>query len=501
MTSITYRIHLDDPAIFSALAGDPNSAVSYPYIPGSVIRGMVIGRYIRQHGDIKHTDDQQHLFFSSKTRYLNAYPLINDQRSLPVPATWSSRKYKTGQDNDDTITDTALKRFPAGVKPKAVSGFTVLSGDQVTLYKPQILFNVHTARARRDASEQQVFRYEALADGQTFMGAIQCAEADAATLLELLQADAHIAIGGSRTAGYGSATLSDVQQSATWQEVQHNTTADPLVLTFLSDTLVRDEHGVYNPTPKVLQAALARLGIACELDAISLRTTWVGGFNRKWGLPLPQCIAIERGSVLRLRNLQAEEQALANLYACGIGERLEDGFGRVALGWQRQPTLTPVKYEQTPVTSNVQLSEASAELWQRISQRIATDSPHEQLTRTLYGSASQDAARYRIRGNGLSRTQIARLRTVIANAVRADASTQQTAIGKFLTKIEGKAAGRQFRNARIGRQSLSDWLREPTFPGVSGLDEADQRTRLELIDLILERAQREQDSQAQQKGN
>ncbi|MEL6528118.1 MAG: hypothetical protein AAFQ07_20640, partial [Chloroflexota bacterium] len=97
MRAITFRIHLNEPAIFAALEGDPNSAVSHKFIPGSAIRGLIISLYLKQpihEGDFATNQDTVRCFLSSATRYLNAYPVINDQRSLPVPATWTQGKYK-----------------------------------------------------------------------------------------------------------------------------------------------------------------------------------------------------------------------------------------------------------------------------------------------------------------------------------------------------------------------------------------------------------------------
>ncbi|PJF38835.1 MAG: hypothetical protein CUN55_16130, partial [Phototrophicales bacterium] len=293
MLAITYQIHLDEPAIFAALEGDPNSAVTYPYIPGSVIRGMIIGRFIQsqrtqnKHFELEANGQYSHLFFSPQTRYLNAYPLIKGKRSLPVPTTWMIPKYKTSDEASLHIADTAYaskqENGNKASKLKSLSGFTVVENGKAYVYKPKTTINVHTARARKDAGEQQIFRYKALADGQTFVGAILCeTEDDAKRLCKLLQDTEQILLGGSRTAGYGHATISEVQIDSNWSELTSNITTN-VVLTFLSDTLLRDEHGTYIPTSKTLQAYLNQMGIACEVEPISIKTTWVGGFNRKWG--------------------------------------------------------------------------------------------------------------------------------------------------------------------------------------------------------------------------
>src|SRR5262245_29272702 len=75
---ITYHITLLEPTLVTALEGDPNSAVAFPYLPGSTLRGAVIGKYLRheQLRQLDSTDEQvRRLFFDATTRYLNGYPL------------------------------------------------------------------------------------------------------------------------------------------------------------------------------------------------------------------------------------------------------------------------------------------------------------------------------------------------------------------------------------------------------------------------------------------
>ncbi len=492
MIAVTYRIHLNEPAIFSTLDGDPNSAVSYPYIPGSAVRGLVIGLMLREHDPAFELDaaaDGYHrVFFSPATRYLNAYPEINGARSLPVPATWTQPKYRTSE-QPDAITDSALVDADtpkSSAKQKNLSGFTVVEGAAAHIYQPQITFNVHTVRARRDAGEQQVFRYEALADGQTFIGVILCAsDEDAHYLHNLLLPHTGITLGGSRTAGYGRATLSDVQIVPDWAEVAlPEQIAPELILTCASDILLRDENGVYRPTLAVLQTHLKAKGIETKVEAVSLKTVWVGGFNRKWGLPLPQTIAIERGSVFRLTGITpADREALQRLLSEGLGERREDGFGRVVLGWQNQRLLSAVKYQPAPAAPA--LSTDSQKLWKDIRGRIRDRQLEESVAGLLYDR------RYTIYGD-ISRTQISRLRSVIANGLRTG-QNRQAVINNFLEQIRGKAGGRQFNNARINSQPLSEWLSQPTFEGLSDNITKQDRYVLRLVDTVLERAYRERE--------
>ena len=98
MNCIRYRITLSEPALLTSLEGDPNESISFNYIPGSVLRGIVIGKYIKKYrrdsGSLEAADKvARRLFFNGSTRYLNGYPLDRlDRRALPVPHSWCQGK-------------------------------------------------------------------------------------------------------------------------------------------------------------------------------------------------------------------------------------------------------------------------------------------------------------------------------------------------------------------------------------------------------------------------
>ena len=56
MKAITFLLHTKQPLLATSLQGDPNSDVSFSYIPGSMIRGVLIGRYLHCHG-LQSTDE------------------------------------------------------------------------------------------------------------------------------------------------------------------------------------------------------------------------------------------------------------------------------------------------------------------------------------------------------------------------------------------------------------------------------------------------------------
>ena len=103
MKIITYHIQLGEPVLVTSLAGDPNTATSFDYLPGSVLRGAVISAYTRQNKFDDKNDDVQRLFLNGRTQYLNGYLKDReDQRSLPSPLSWQQDKKDQQQETEAT---------------------------------------------------------------------------------------------------------------------------------------------------------------------------------------------------------------------------------------------------------------------------------------------------------------------------------------------------------------------------------------------------------------
>ena len=57
MNALTFQIHLHEPVLVTQVgSGDSNSAVGFDFIPGSVIRGALIGRYLQRRNEDKVDD-------------------------------------------------------------------------------------------------------------------------------------------------------------------------------------------------------------------------------------------------------------------------------------------------------------------------------------------------------------------------------------------------------------------------------------------------------------
>jgi CRISPR-associated protein Csx10 len=479
MKVITYRIKLLEPVLATTLDGDPNSATAFDFLPGSVLRGAIIGKYLQRNRQSRFdaaNETEQGLFFSGATRYLNGYPLDRlNNRCLPTPLSWKQDKdevAKREKNNPAPIFDFALGELDEIEQEQSVaSPFCWLSSDEVRLVSPARQLAVHTARTRRfgrampgerigpDEEPGAVYRYEALAARQTFEAVILCdRDDDAADLHALLDGEARL--GGSRSGGYGRAQFEAAQILKTsWREVSGAITYNgrgPLIVTLLSDASLRDGNGQFSTDSSVLETMLKdRLGCELKLRQAFSQSRVSGGFNRKWGLPLTQAFALSMGSTYVFAPTSCDVNKLRDLENEGIGERRAEGFGRMAINWNKEEELTIDTTPSQQKTVTFSLSPTSRETAQRMAERLL----RQRLDRAVTAKANELTGR--LKGDDLPhRSQLSRLRRCVHDALLL-AEPQPQGIGEFLKSVEARhITRRQWERAKIDGQRLLDWLDE-----------------------------------------
>lgn len=525
MKAITFSLETLQPLLATSFQGDPNSDVSYSYIPGSMIRGAIIGRYMREEGirDLDDAPDQaevKRLFFSpNQTRYLNAYLQSQDkQRTLPMPQSWFKDKNdelpeigKGGMLVYDRATEYEL---PEEIDVKrAEQEFCTVQGNSTVIYSESRRINIHNWRDRkkgRSTKEQgDIFRYDALDVGQTFQGVILCDEKDETTVHDLLKQLEDIWLGGSQSAGYGHTKISsgNIKLNSSWSEVielEERAERDQLIITLLSDTLLRSECGQPTADPRLVKQAIeSTLNITLpeiKQGGIFASSTYIGGFNRKWGLPLPQLPAISAGSVIVFDTDECPltEEQIQQLEKQGIGDRREDGFGRIVVNWLAQETFRASRPRNNQV-SQVTLEPESRTLAEKIAKRIIQQKLEQKLV--------EEVGRTRVEGN-ISNSQLSRLRLIARQAL---SSNDCTDVLTFLDNLPSNAKT-QFASAKIRsktlRQQLDDWLKHPetwtnnkptitiagtSYPSALELQKLDREYALRLIMAVAKRATKERE--------
>lgn len=375
MKAITYRLRLIEPVLVTQVqSGEENSAIGLPFVPGSALRGVFIDRYRRLHPtvDIAADAEARRLFFTGASCFLHAYPWLNSTRLVPTPLSWQTEKDSAAAEApaicDFAVDDTKQLNLPKPVK----AAFCTLDKDP-TLYTPSIISSVHIGLEKVDVRGRgnTVYRYDALAAGEVLSGVVLVQDdADAATL-EKLFTPGEVTLGGAHLAGYGRAMIEDVQIRRRWEEVETEDEGanNVVIITLLSDTLMRGTSGqIDGDLTAALETALKLAHGTLHLKRSYQRLRPVGGYNRKWSLPLPQGWAIQAGSVFVYNAADLDLSGIQALMYHGIGERRAEGFGRFVVNAQRVAVLQGRKTKRTAPAAG-ELSESSKTLAQQMANR------------------------------------------------------------------------------------------------------------------------------------
>ena len=540
MNAITFTVELLQPMLATGLEGDPNAGVSMPYIAGSVLRGAVISRFLNNtQPDLAFAE--RDLFFNEKVCFLNAYPLVEifeaPKRSLPTLLSWHKVKDEEEEKNNNfydfsNITPEKVneelnrnksddekdnKQFK-GLTTRFIA-FIDATGSNVIKAELKKRISVHTRRnavkGRATDEEGGVFRYESIEAGTKFSGAIISDDFNLLGKIKSLIENAGISIGGSRTGGYGRAKVTvDANINTDWKETSRWTTEGitpgEFTITLLSNALVRDANGQLHSELTAEALGLSDTDVELRKNKTHKSIELVGGFNRKWGLPLPQQVSIKAGSVFAFSAKQKiEKSRIEEWLNKGIGERRLDGFGRIAVNLNAQSKLTFEEQDKRKLSATALVSANGVKDGQIIFNRVFKN----RLKAEVIGLVG-DLTIIRPPKN----SQISRLRLFIREILRSEGVTIEQARTKFkdgFFKELKKTAGDQFASARVkdsqdtNKGNLEKWICDSVLSNtalfssevvtlgndakkVASKNELlDLEFRLKLIDGALERAAKE----------
>jgi CRISPR-associated protein Csx10 len=455
MNGFLYTLTLEEPVLANSLGGEPNSADSLFYIPGGLLRGALINAYDGTKEAAN--DDFARLFLNGETRYLNAYPLHNKKRALPIPV-----RYK---------------------KPKALvsSNFGFIKDEKIKSISENWQVNLHTQRdaekGRATEEAGAVFRYIALPAGLILEGAILTANKTDAENLETLLKSKALQLGKARSAGYGHVSI----ETSTIPEDWHEAEAPPLqaskvfTLTLLSPALIRDDNGQFGA--KVEDAFKAHFGENLKIKA-ELKTELVGGFNRKWGLPLPQQVAISAGSIFTITTKdEISPETMRKVEESGIGERRAEGFGRVAvnLSLPDKDKIQDENWLDIPLKADTALdakSTSSLAENDKLAQQMLKRLLRRDLDQAIITAARKAVNDYK--KDQIPNSQLSRWRTLIINGLSQKDPIED--LKQFKENAEGKSGWNKMQKARIeiaGEQTrLTLWIEDELLQKEESLSKA-----------------------------
>lgn len=294
------------------------------YIPGTTIRGYVINALSK---DREWFEKNKGILFSLKVRFLNAYPSNEEKELIPSLKGFYERKTADGSIRNVVING----EFDEGMKRAGLGRFCHLNEDTIEYY------NVETDSMMKiltNAEEQKVFRGEYLCPGYVFTGFIAVDEDVDEELLQKISntfKKKYVAFGNRRSQGFGKCRIkvSDDKEPEICGYLPKSDVTGEVYMVLLSHMTMRGEDGEYcgiNLNRLAFEMGVKELDI--RHSATSLVT--IHGYNSTLGIKLPTVPMYEQGSVFKLSFEGAiTKEKMRTIVDKGLGERLNEGFGRV----------------------------------------------------------------------------------------------------------------------------------------------------------------------------
>ncbi len=323
MKAIRYRITTINPLIISSKRGDANMINTKSYIPGSSILGLLASLYIKN-GKLKlaHKDTNfYNWFLQGNLAFTNAYITDDKHKYFPTPQSIKSEKYA-----DNSIYDLMFEDVDKHTK----SDEPFIDIKDADIYGKQVKNSISFHHAIEDESSKDgaIFNYESISEDQTFEGNIIGTDEDITEFYKTFNKDSIAYIGLSKNSQYGKTRmeLMDIinYESEIPREIESGDT--DIVMTLLSDAIIYNENGFSTANTEDLEKMLG-----VKIEESFIRKDRAEQFVGVWGLKKQSETVLSAGSCFKLKELPVNYE---ELQLHGIGEKTNEGFGRVVFGWQ-----------------------------------------------------------------------------------------------------------------------------------------------------------------------
>ncbi|MBO9369023.1 MAG: CRISPR-associated protein Cas5 [Chloroflexi bacterium] len=341
-------------------------------IPGTALRGALAEAYLTKHGAPDGTF--RALFLSDQVQYGDLWPALEGKQTTLLPATAQVCK-RYGLKHPASFRDALLdvwadsgddkKCRECGESLDRVGGY-LCSLNPLEPLSPRSRLRVSTAieRSTGTVAREMLFTQHTLVGLGTpddkqpllFQGVVRLFDPTLQSeLMRLLQSNTILFLGAGRSRGLGQMKVKAWSEASAPEPLaerwnQFNAAAQRaggdaskryFSLTLLShlalrDNLLRPMQGEITPQHFGLPEGVTWVRYSdSDQSVLFLNAITVPGWNTALGLPKSDTVALARGSVLLGQCDAGQEQAvlgcLAQIEAEGVGERRNEGFGRVAV--------------------------------------------------------------------------------------------------------------------------------------------------------------------------
>lgn len=315
-----------------------NVVKSQDHIPGAYLLAALNGKLRKWLGDAAFP-----AIARGDVRVLNAYPLLDGKRAVPIPLAFHYNKEQGGLDTEGGEAYSHFAKNEPGNEQfkQHRQGYVAgaLADEHLPFYEVKLQATTHGTiddeRQRPTPRVGGVYTFEAIRAGTRLCSELWIRKSlrSEPSDEDLAGLDGTYCIGTAKKSDYGQIRLTASREEM--PSVPESTTGH-LTVWLTSPLLLRDECLRPSADPEALRQELERrldVQLPAERAECFLRVKRCEGWHSRWRLPRPSLVGLAAGSCFRfeVEGTLSEHTTLAALQRSGLGERRAEGFGELLL--------------------------------------------------------------------------------------------------------------------------------------------------------------------------
>jgi len=348
MEKVTYKCTLLSDIILSSNSATEEAQEALDYIPGSKFLGIVANQFLKNSAP-ETNEEFSKLFLSDKVRFGNAYPLINNQASFPIPLCWYDDKNKKDPNiyQIHQVTNTKKRELiQKGTQLKQRrKGYFNMDFEELNEMNQKFYLKSAYDSENGRSEEGKMFGYYALAAGSTWQFDIEYdSNISIANLEKFLIGKKRI--GRSRSAEFG---LIEIEKSNIMPAIikQNNGSEKETIIYAYSNLCFYNAFGVTTGTPTSDDLGLPD-GSEILWEKSQIRTRLYQSWNRKRFNRDADRLIVVKGSVFVCKVPENKFPA-SEIW---LGRHFSEGFGKALVNPSFIPTDELLSHKLKDVKSN-----------------------------------------------------------------------------------------------------------------------------------------------------
>ncbi len=331
MKIIKVEVKTINPVIIPDKGFDSTMTNTKSFIPGNSILGLFAKEYIKNNKLEKsaHKDDFfKKSFLDGGIIFSNLYIKDNEREYLPTPL---SVRY--AKNDKAKIYDLLLQDDDFDIQTKNINSFSHFDND--ILYQKSVDKGIafHHARDRESGTSKEgiIFNFEYIRENQVFSGYILGEDTLIEKFFTSFEKELYGRVGKSKNSQYGKVEVK-LSEPSDYSAINENESENgEVIMTLLSDAIIYNKFGFSTTNVQDIERYLGT-----KIKKAFIKQDRNEQFVGIWHLKKQSENVISAGSCFLLESLPEKFREFAEK---GIGERVNEGFGRVIFNYQQEDEL------------------------------------------------------------------------------------------------------------------------------------------------------------------